>query len=138
MQFPLVSDFLPISEKFLRLRQKFSQFYLTRRIFRFSSAKISDDVSFFSHRLQIFHFPHFRSFNPHFPLFRKHFYSPYFCKCPPLFRKICVFLHFLCFSFPPYFDHNAFKHLTMHILDAYDRTPGSMRLLLRTAYALST
>jgi len=30
-----------------------------------------------------------------------------------------VFLHILCvFRFPPYFDHDAFMHHTMHILDA--------------------
>ena len=45
----------------------------------------------------------------HFPLFQ----------IPPISR---VFLHSLLsvFSFPPYFDHDAFMHHTMHVLDASD------------------
>ena len=46
----------PISEKFLRLRRKFSRFLLFQKFFRFSSTKISYDL-FLSHRLQISKFP---------------------------------------------------------------------------------
>src|SRR6218665_1731531 len=49
--FPPCFRIPPISEKFLRLPRKVSRFYLFRKNFRFSSAKISDD--FFSHRPQI-------------------------------------------------------------------------------------
>src|SRR6218665_235278 len=46
-------------------------------------------MSFFSHRLQILNFP-----------------------------LTCFFTYFMCISFPPYFDHDAFMHHTMHVLDA--------------------
>ena len=52
-------------------------------------------------------------------LFRKIYYSPYFQKFPPCFRIIRqLFTYFMCISFPPYFDHDAFMHHPMHALDA--------------------
>jgi len=42
----------------------------------------------------------------------------------PLFHKICmVFTYFLCFSLPPYFDHDAFMHHPMHVLFEQLRVP---------------
>src|SRR6218665_1400346 len=55
------------------------------------------------------------------PLFRKNYYFPYFYKFTPtpFFQKCRCSLHTLCvFRFPPNFDHDAFMHHTMHVLDA--------------------
>jgi len=39
----------------------------------------------------------------------------------PVLQKFTCFLHTLCvFRFPPYFDHDAFMHHPMHVLDAPD------------------
>src|SRR6218665_1572574 len=57
----------------------------------------------------------------HSPCFARIFISPYFYKFSLCFRKIhLLFTYFLCISFPPYFDHDAFMHHPMHVLD----TPG--------------
>src|SRR6218665_1857805 len=49
---------------------------------------------------------------------RKFIIPPYFSKFPPCFRKIQqLFTYFTC-NFPPYFDHDAFMHHPMHVLDA--------------------
>jgi len=41
-------------------------------------------------------------------------------KIPYDFVKFTCFLHTLCvFRFPTYFDHDAFMHHTMHVLDAH-------------------
>jgi len=47
-------------------------------------------------------------------------FPPYFLKFSSDFVKItCVFFtYFTCFSFPSYFDHDAFMHHTMLVLDA--------------------
>jgi len=93
--------FTHISEKLFRLCGKFSWFYFSEQMFRFSSAKISDEL-FFSHRLQISNFPHyFRRFST-FPPISEKLFPPYFCKFPQWFRKIYVILHTFCvFRFPP-------------------------------------
>jgi len=50
-------------------------------------------------------------------------FSSYFYNFPPVLGKFTCFLHGLCvFRFPPYFDHDAFMHHPMHVLDA----PGFM------------
>jgi len=52
------------------------------------------------------------------PCFAKIFLSPYFSKFPPCFRQIhLLFTYFTCI-FSPYFDHDAFMHHPMHVLDA--------------------
>src|SRR6218665_3625543 len=64
-------------------------------------------------------FPPIFPVSVHFPLFRENYYSPYFSKFPPCFIKIhLLFTYFLCISFPPYFDLDAFMHHLMHVLDA--------------------
>ena len=47
-------------------------------------------------------------------------YFPCFNTFPPCFTQI--HLLYTCFTciFPPYFDHDAFKHHPMHVLDASD------------------
>src|SRR6218665_3847571 len=48
-------------------------------------------------------------------------YSPYFhkiYKSPPHFRSIYVLLLNLCFFGFPYFDHDAFTHHALHVLNA--------------------
>ena len=50
-------------------------------------------------------------------------FAPYFLKnfwlC--LRKFYLLFTYFLCTLFPPYFDHDAFMHHPMHVLDAPDR-----------------
>jgi len=42
-----------------------------------------------------------------------------------------VFLHALCVFRFPYFDHDAFMHHTMHVLDA----PGYVQFVISKTYA---
>src|SRR6218665_4050020 len=94
----------PISEKDVRLPGKFSQLYLFPTNFRFSSAKISDDLFLVINYKFILNFPFppiFRYFSA-FPLFREKFSFPCFCKCPSDFVKFMCFVHTLrVFRFPP-------------------------------------
>src|SRR6218665_2338547 len=61
--------------------------------------------------------PYFRCFSTFPPCFAKIILSPYFYKFPPCFRQIhLLFIYFTCIS--PYFDHDAFMHHPMHVLDA--------------------
>src|SRR6218665_2738529 len=70
------------------------------------------------------------------PLFsQKRYISPYFGKfiiSPPIFPTFSLIssnLHVFCMLYvilpSPYFDHDAFMHHTMHILDAPARVPVS-------------
>ena len=48
----------------------------------------------------------------------------------------------MCFSFPPCFDHDAFMHHTMHILDVLDapevkRRKGRLRLIIRVSLVIT-
>ena len=53
------------------------------------------------------------------PVSRKLLFPPISLNILPLFRKIhLLFTYFMCISFSPYFDHHAFMHHPMHILDA--------------------
>src|SRR6218665_497206 len=62
----------------------------------------------------------------YFPLFRKIYYFP---PIFPTFSLISSNLHVFCMLYvilsSPYFDHDAFMHQTMHILDAPARVPVS-------------
>ena len=104
--FPLFPKKLPDS------KENFPDFSFSHkifRIFRFSSAQISDDFFYLviDQKFWIF------------PLFRENYCFPYFYKFPPWFRKNYVFVTcFMCISFAPYFDHDAFMHHTTHVLDA--------------------
>src|SRR6218665_3792458 len=78
-------------------------------------------MTFFSHQPQISNFLLFSLFQYISPLFAKIITSPLLEKCPPCFRKILLlFTYFLCISCPPYFDHDAFMHHPMRVLDASD------------------
>src|SRR6218665_2801902 len=68
-----------------------TNFTIFRKNFRFSSAKISDDL----HRPQISNSPYFPCFNTFPPVSRKLLFPPYFQKFPPCFQKIICFLHTL-------------------------------------------
>ena len=101
-------------QKMFRPCRKFSQFYLfPKKNFlvidhKFRISPLFSNFSF------IF------SASVHFPLFREHYYfPPTSSNFSPLFQKFTCILHALsCISFPPYFDHDAFMHHTMHVLDA--------------------
>ena len=96
--------FPPYFRKIFRLREKFT--FPDNIIFRFSSAKISDDF-FLSFLLVIDHKFRISSLFSLFqyisPLFRENYYfPPYFEKCPPCFRQIqLLFTYFMCIAFPP-------------------------------------
>src|SRR6218665_4230335 len=110
MHFPPLFQISPCFRKFLRFFEKF----LT---FRFSSAKISDDLFLvIDHKFWIP--PYFPSFSTFLPLIAKNsYFPPTFTNFPPVFGKFTSFLHTFC-VFPPYFDHDAFMHHPMHVLDA--------------------
>src|SRR6218665_1519826 len=101
-----------------RFQSYFRTFTFSRKFFRFSSDKISDDL-FFSHRPQISNFPPILPLSVHFPPVWRKLFPPYFEKFTPCFQEIhLLFTYFSCISFPPYFDHDAFMHHPMHVLDA--------------------
>jgi len=106
MHFPHVSDFLPISKKFLNSMENFHNVhnftFFPNNFSIFHLPKFLMTVLF--NWLQILNFPSplFSLFQYISPLFRKSYnFTPYFCIFPSWFRKIYVFLHTLCFSFPP-------------------------------------
>jgi len=79
-------------------------------------------TTFFSHSPQISNFHHYFPVSIHFFIpFRiseKFSFPPTFAKMSPLFRKIDLFLYTLLVFRFPYFYHDAFMQLTMHVLDA--------------------
>src|SRR6218665_3607359 len=102
--------FPPIFEKILDFLENFKNVPFSRKNFPFSSAKISDDL-FFSHRPQIL------DISPPDP--RKFIISPSVSKIsPPPFSKNSTTFYILYVYFPPYFDHDAFMHHPIHVLDA--------------------
>jgi len=109
----------PIFETFSESVQNFPNFTSSRKIVPFSSAKISDDF-FLKKSPTNFEFPPVFSVLVHFPLFRENYYfpptfknfSPMFSTNSPAFYMLSVYL------VPSYFDHDAFMHHPMHVLDA--------------------
>jgi len=92
---PSVSDFPPIFDKFSDSVENFQTFTFSRKMFRFSSAKISDDL--FCHTPQISNCPPIFPVSVHFLLFRENYYFPTTLKnFPPVFEKFTCFLHTLC------------------------------------------
>src|SRR6218665_126411 len=105
--------FPPYFQQILKLCGNFLKFYLFPK--KFSSAKISDDL-FFSDRPQISNSLCFSTFPP---VSRKLLFPPYFQKFSPLFSKNSPAFYILFVYFvSPYFDHDAFMHHPMHVLDA--------------------
>src|SRR6218665_1135903 len=84
MHFPPVSDFPPTFEKF---SDSVENFTFSRKISRFSSAKISDDL-FLQSSTTHFEFPPIFPVSVYFPPTLKNF--------PPLLEKFTCFLHTLC------------------------------------------
>src|SRR6218665_4205861 len=94
MHFPPLFQISPCFRKFLRFFEKF----LT---FRFSSAKISDDLFLvIDHKFWIP--PYFPSFSTFLPLIAKNsYFPPTFTNFPPVFGKFTSFLHPFCVFFLP-------------------------------------
>src|SRR6218665_2718785 len=123
IHFPLFQIFPSVSEKFFRLHGKFSNFTYSRKILRFSSAKISDDL-LFSFLVINYKFgisPLFSLFHYISPLFRKKIlFPPAFKNFPPAFVKLTCFYMLSVYFVQPYFYHDAFMQDIMHVLDATD------------------
>src|SRR6218665_3198244 len=96
-----ICNILPFPEKFLDFH---------RPKFLMTSFLVID------HKFRIS--PYFPCFSTFPPCFAKFIITPYFEKLPPVLDKITFFLNTLCISFPPYFDHDAFMHHPMRVLDA--------------------
>src|SRR6218665_2391855 len=97
-----ICNILPFPEKFLDFH---------RPKFLMTSFLVID------HKFRIS--PLFSLFQYISPLFLEiYYYSPTLKNFPPVLDKITFFLHTLCISFPPYFDHDAFMHHPMRVLDA--------------------
>ena len=118
--FPLfqISPLFP--KKIVKSTETFSNFTFSQKFFDFHPPKFLMSYFFVIDYKQILNFPPIFAVSVHFLLFRENYYFPYFSKFPPEFVKFMFFTYFMCFSFPPYFDHDAFMHHTMHVLDASD------------------
>ena len=119
MHFPFCFRFSPIFEKFSDSVENFQNFTFSRKRFRFSSAKISYDLLLvIDYKFEIS--PLFTLLQYISAYFGKDIISPLLSQISPLISSnLRVFLHTFCvFRFPPYFDHDAFMHHTMHVLDA--------------------
>ena len=110
LHFPLLFQIPPIFEKFPDSEENFQNltFLVIDHKFRIS--------------------PYFRCCSTFPSLFRENYYSPLLWQIfSPCFTQIhLLFTYFMCISFPPYFDHDAFMHHLMHVLDA----PVSIHLAL--------
>jgi len=108
MHFPLVSDFLPISENLSDSVKHFPNFTFSQKILM--TFLVVDSK---------FRIPsYFRCFHTFPPISEKMLFSPYFFKFPSDFAKFTCFYIHSAFFVSPYFDHDAFMHHTMHVLDA--------------------
>src|SRR6218665_2535917 len=123
MHFPLCFRFPPIFQKF---SHSFKILPFPEKFMDFHPPKFLMTFLVIDHKFRIplifpvsVHFPHVSRkllFPP--PLFRENYFLLYFENFPS-FRKIhMLFTCFMCISFPPYFDHDAFMHHPMHVLDA--------------------
>jgi len=117
MHFPPVSDFPLFSKKFQTLWKIFQMLPFPEKFLDFHPPKFL--MTFFSHRLQISNFTPIFPVSVHSPCFAKIIISTLLSKMPPpCFRKShLLFTYFMCISFPPYFNHDAFMHHPMHVLD---------------------
>src|SRR6218665_1771355 len=108
MHFPPISDFLPISENLSDSVKHFPNFTFSKKVLMTFLVVESK-----------FRIPsYFRCFHT-FPTISENFlFSPYFSNSPLILLNLLVFTYILDFLFPHYFDHDAFMHHTMHVLDA--------------------
>src|SRR6218665_3975722 len=101
MHFPSLFQISPhIFEKFSDSEENFQNFTFSRKISRFSSEKISDDLFLvINHKFRV---PPIFPVSVHFhPVSRKLLFFPLLLKIPPCFRKIhLLFTYFTCISFP--------------------------------------
>ena len=74
IHFPPCFRFPPIFDKFSDSEENFQNFTFSRKFFRFSSAKISDDL--FQLSTTNFEFPPIFPVSVHFTLFRENYYFP--------------------------------------------------------------
>src|SRR6218665_1827590 len=117
MHFPPCFRFPLFSKKFQTLWKIFKILPFPDKFLDFHPPKFL--MTFFSHRPKMSNFPLFSLFQYISPLFRKSYYFPLLLKISLCFRKIhLLFTYFMCISFPTYFDHDAFIHHPMHVLDA--------------------
>ena len=122
--FPPVSDFPLIFKKFSNSVENFPNFTLSRKNFRFSSAKISYDLFLvINHKFRIsFLFSLFQYIFP--SVSRKLLFHPYISLC---FRKIhLLFTYFMCISFPPTL---TMMHLCITQCTYWTPLPVSRKLL---------
>src|SRR6218665_113937 len=118
MHFPPLFQISPYFRKIFRLYKIFSILPFPEKFLDFHLPKFL--ITFFSSTTN-FEFPsYFPCFCTFPPCFEKILFpSLLFTISPFCFRKIhLLFTYFLCMSFPTYFDHDAFMHHTMHVLDA--------------------
>jgi len=119
MHFPPCFRFPPHFRKIFGLSGKFLQFDLFPTNFLTHPQKFL--MTFFlliDHKFRIS--PYFRYFRTFPPCFAKIILSPLLLQIfPPVLGKFTCFLHALR-VYSPYFDHDAFMHHPMHVLDAPD------------------
>src|SRR6218665_3791544 len=115
---PPGSDFPPIFEKFSDSVENFKNFTFPEKFLNFHSPKFL--MTFFKSSTTNFEFlPYFPCFNAFPPRFRENYYfPPTFKNFPPVLEKITCFFYILVYFVSPYFDHDAFMHHPMHVLDA--------------------
>jgi len=117
--------FLPVShfplfpKKISDSAENFPDLTFSQKKFRFSSAKISDNLLSLTTNFEFpLYFPCFDSFSP---LISGNFSFPLtFAKFPPDFIKLTCFYILYMYFVSPYFYQDAFMHHTMHVLDASD------------------
>src|SRR6218665_1145156 len=118
MHIPSLFQISPhIFEKFSDSEENFQNVIFSRKISPFSSAKISDDLFLVINRK--FRIPPIFPVSVHFPpVSRKFIFPPTLKNVPPVFEKFtCSYILSVHFVFPC-FDHDAFMHHPMHVLDA--------------------
>ena len=116
---PLCFRFPLILQTFSDSVENFQNFTFSQKIFPFSSAKIFDELFLVNDR-KFRISPLFSLFQYISPCFAKIIISPSKNFIPCFQKNYLLFTYFMCISFPPYFDHDAFMHHPLHVLDASD------------------
>src|SRR6218665_863227 len=109
MHFPPVSDSPLFSKNFQTLWKILKILPFPEKFLDFHPPKFL---------MTFFEFPPFFPCFSTFPPVSRSLLFPLLLKIPLCLRKIhLLFTYFMCISFPPYFDHDAFMHHPMHVLD---------------------
>src|SRR6218665_2764204 len=115
MHFPPVSDPPLFQKKIRTFWTIFTILPFPEKFLDFHPPKFV--MTFFLVIDQKFRIPPIFAVSAHFPLFRENFSFPLLLQMSLCFRQIhLLFTYFTCIS--PYFDHDAFMHHPMHVLDA--------------------